>query len=281
MPTLTIIIINYNGAAFIADCLASVMAQSSFFPDFNVIVFDNASTDTSIDIIKSFDAPNVSLIQHPENVGFPQAHNILLPQLTAPYLWLLNNDTCFNHDTDIITPIIDHFKTDPDIVGISPRLLNTDGSLQVQGGGLSTWRFHRKTPVQVPFLSGASLFMVTDFFRHIGGFDPNLFFYNDDVDFAHQVKKHGKKLVYYPLVSVTHHGGLSTKFNRMDTKIAGYIGSLYLCKKYYSPVIFLLYRGIIKALIYLYRLNCKRSYSTHPDDYHQLTDALERINREF
>ncbi|MEK9727818.1 MAG: glycosyltransferase family 2 protein, partial [Candidatus Margulisiibacteriota bacterium] len=245
---LTIIIVNYNGAAFLSACLDSVLAQREFFNDFKVVVFDNASTDQSIEIIQKY-AAQIDIHQHDTNVGFPNAHNILLPQLTTPYLWLLNNDTEFSHEKDIITPILNHFKSDDSIVGISPKLLNTDGSIQTQGSGLNQFRFKTSHIKQVPFLSGASLFIKTAFFKDIGGFDPNLFFYNDDVDFAMQVKRHKKKLIYYPLVQVTHHGGLSTKFQRIETQIGGYIGSLYLCRKYYHPIIYVIYRFLVRILI--------------------------------
>ena len=88
-----------------------------------------------------------------------------------------------------------------------------------------------------------------NFSKKINGFDPHLFFYNDDVDFAMQVKKHRKKLIYYPHLKVTHHGGLSTKFQPIKTTIGGYYGSIYLCKKYYPRPIFLIYYYLVRLLI--------------------------------
>ncbi len=278
---LTIIIVNYNGGQFLTDCLDSVLSQHSFFNEFNTIVFDNASTDDSLDVIRKY-KDKIKLIEHDTNVGFPQAHNILLPDLNTPYLWLLNNDTAFSHHDDIISPIIDHFKTDTDVVGISPKLLNTDGSIQVQGSGLNSIRFKSQKIKQVPFLSGASLFIRTSFFKQIGGFDPNLFFYNDDVDFAMQVKRNKKKLIYYPLVSVTHHGGLSTKFKKIETQIAGYVGSLYLCRKYYPFFVFYLYRLIIKLLIWiLYLFNLLKGTEQSLDWAKKLKQSQQRIKNEL
>ena len=163
---LTIIIVNYNGGRFLTDCLDSVLSQNSFFNEFNTIVFDNASTDDSLAVIQKYQG-KVKLIKHETNVGFPQAHNILLPDLNTPYLWLLNNDTAFSHNNDIISPILDYFETDSDIVGISPKLLNTDGSIQVQGSGLNSIRFKSQKIKQVPFLSGASLFIRTSFLNKL------------------------------------------------------------------------------------------------------------------
>ena len=91
---LTIIVVNYNGAQFLSDCLESMISQKSFVDSFKIIVFDNASTDESLDVINNY-KDHIELIEHDTNVGFPQAHNILLPKLDTPFLWLLNNDTLF------------------------------------------------------------------------------------------------------------------------------------------------------------------------------------------
>ncbi len=245
---LTIIIINYNGAAFIRNCLDSVLSQRAFFNAFNVVVVDNASTDDSIRVLNDY-KDQIMIIENKINVGFSAAHNQLLDQLDTPYIWLLNNDTEFNNTQDVISPIIDYFNHHETVVGISPKLLNTDGSLQNQGSGLSSWAFKSKKIKAVGFLSGASLFIRTQFFKDINGFDPNLFFYNDDFDFAMQVKKHHKTLIYFPMIEITHHGGLSTKFKPIETTIGGYYGSVYLCKKYYSNFIFLIYKFLIQRFI--------------------------------
>jgi len=247
---LTVIIVNYNGALFIKKCLDSVMHQLAHMPHMKIIVIDNASTDASLDCIAPYES-NITLIKNTVNVGFPAAHNQILDQLSTPYLWLLNNDTEFSHATDLVSPIIDYFEANPSTVGLSPKLLNTDGTLQAQGSGFSRWVFNTNKTRAVRFLSGASLFIRTSFFKSIQGFDPQLFFYNDDIDFAMQAKKHKKKLIYFPSLEVTHHGGLSTAFNPISTQIGGYFGSVYLCKKYYPRLIFYLYFLLVWLLITL------------------------------
>ena len=278
---LTIIIVNYNGARFLKNCLDSVLSQKKYNTPFKVILFDNASTDDSFNALEPY-LDEIELVKNPTNIGFPQAHNQLLPELNTPFLWLLNNDTEFDQNIDIISPILNHFSTDNSIVGISPKLLNTDGSVQVQGSGLAGLKYKTSKIKQVSFLSGASLFIKTSFFKKINGFDPNLFFYNDDIDFAMQVKKHKMRLIYYPLLKVTHHGGLSTKFQQIETRIGGYIGSLYLCRKYYSSFTLYIYKQFIKLLIWIqflyYKSKSAPEFRTWPE---QLKTALERIKNEL
>ena len=278
---LTIIIVNYNGARFLKNCLDSVLSQKKYKTPFKVILFDNASTDESINALEPY-LDDIELVKNPINIGFPQAHNQLLPELNTPFLWLLNNDTEFDQNTDIISPILNYFSKDDSVVGISPKLLNTDGSIQVQGSGIAGLKYKTSKIKQVSFLSGASLFIKTSFFKKINGFDPNLFFYNDDIDFAMQVKKHKMKLIYYPHLKVTHHGGLSTKFQQIETRIGGYIGSLYLCRKYYSAFTFYIYKQCVKLLIWIqylyYKSKSAPEFSTWPN---QLKTALERIKNEL
>jgi GT2 family glycosyltransferase len=246
---LSIIIVNYNGAAFIKNCLDSVVSQFNFYSFFEIILVDNASTDASLEVLKEYHHV-VRLVKNQKNVGFANAHNQLLNEVHTPYLWLLNNDTQFDGACDVITPILSYLDSHPDVVGLSPKLLNTDGSLQVQGSMFLYWVYAAKSTRQVSFLSGASLFIRTEFFKKINGFDSNLYFYNDDIDFAKQVKKHKKKLIYFPSVQITHHGGLSTKYKPIKTTVAGYYGSLYICKKYYSMPIFYMYYCVMMAIIW-------------------------------
>lgn len=278
---LTVIIVNYNGSHFINACLDSVLSQTKFFKDFKIIVFDNASTDDSLITLEQY-ADKIELIKHKENIGFPAAHNVLLDKFDTPYLWLLNNDTEFDHNQDTISPIIKYLDEHPNVVGLSPKLLNTDGSIQTQGSGLGALKFKTNKIKPVSFLSGASLFMPTQFFKDIGGFDPNLFFYNDDIDFAKQAKKHGRRLIYYPSIKVTHHGGLSTKFVPIKTQIGGYIGSLYLCKKYYSTPVFWLYKQVIilmSLILSLYHTCIRQKNSS--EWRQELNNLRKRIDNEL
>ena len=69
--------------------------------------------------------------------------------------------------SDMIAPILNHFSTDDSVVGISPKLLNTDGSIQVQGSGIAGLKYKTSNIKQVSFLSGASLFIKTSFFKKL------------------------------------------------------------------------------------------------------------------
>lgn len=67
-PTFSICIPNYNYGRYIGDTIQSVLNQT--YKDFEIIIVDNASTDNSLDIIKSFKDDRIKLIENRYNIGF-------------------------------------------------------------------------------------------------------------------------------------------------------------------------------------------------------------------
>ena len=91
---LSIIIVNWNTQALLADCLAAVdlTVRSSDQLSAEVLVVDNASIDDSISIVKS-QFPWVRLIENAENAGFARANNQAMRIASGRYILLLNSDT--------------------------------------------------------------------------------------------------------------------------------------------------------------------------------------------
>lgn len=238
---LSIIIVNYNGEHYISDCLDSVF-ESPLSYSYEVIVVDNASQDDSLKILDSY-KNRVQLIVNESNVGFAKANNQCLPLCKGRYVLLLNNDTVIRGSA--LQHLLDFYEAHPEAAALSPKLLNADGSVQVQGSFLGSWRFYSKQVKKVPFICGAAMLTTRAFLQSIGGLDAELFFYNDDIDFCKQAAKAGKPIYYLPDAKVTHFGGLSTKTRKAESMMAGYFGSLYLSKKLYPLPIHYLYRAVL------------------------------------
>ena len=88
---LSIIIVSWNTAQLLTDCLASIFANPPASP-FDVWVVDNASTDDSPKMLRE-KFPRVNLIENHENVGFARANNQAIQQCTDNHILLLNPDT--------------------------------------------------------------------------------------------------------------------------------------------------------------------------------------------
>jgi GT2 family glycosyltransferase len=95
-PLVSVCIANYNGENIISDCVGSVLAQDCDFP-FEIIVHDDASTDSSVEIIRR-DFPHVLLLEAKENVGFCISNNKMVDVSRGEFILLLNNDAALAPD---------------------------------------------------------------------------------------------------------------------------------------------------------------------------------------
>lgn len=93
MPSVSIIILNYNGKDYIEQCISSVLKTN--YPNFEVILVDNASTDNSIELIEeSFKNDlRLKIFRNSANLGFATGNNIGFENATGSYVAFLNNDT--------------------------------------------------------------------------------------------------------------------------------------------------------------------------------------------
>ena len=90
-PLATVIIVNYNGAHLLPDCLRALDRQHADAAAFETVVVDNASSDGSCELLAR-DFPWVNVIESPRNLGFAGGNNRALREVTTPYAVLLNND---------------------------------------------------------------------------------------------------------------------------------------------------------------------------------------------
>jgi len=224
MISLSIILVNYNGAEFLHDCLSSIVSFVDFCTS-EVIIVDNFSKDDSVKIIQN-NFPTFKLICSDSNLGFGKANNLAVKQSQGKYLLFLNNDTILTENTPKI--LSDYLTENQDVGAVGSRLTFKDGSYQLSCGrfpnlviefiykmrsGLD-YRWHQIFSIfydhlyakftDVDWVTGACLMMHRDTFNQLGGFDESFFMYFEDVDLCKRVKDLGLKVVYYPQTTVIH-----------------------------------------------------------------------------
>jgi GT2 family glycosyltransferase len=94
-PVISVCIANYNGEAFLRECIESVLNQEDP-PAFEIIVHDDASNDRSLEVLSQF--PLVRVIASAHNVGFCISNNRMADIAKGNYLLLLNNDAELHPD---------------------------------------------------------------------------------------------------------------------------------------------------------------------------------------
>src|SRR4030042_6977819 len=98
-PKVFIIVLNYDGKDTIKACLDSV--YKSDYPDFEIVVVDNASGDGSFEFAKNYFS-GAHFIKNEKNIGFAAGNNIAIRfalEKFADYVFLLNNDAPIGKDT--------------------------------------------------------------------------------------------------------------------------------------------------------------------------------------
>lgn len=223
----SIVIVNYNGADAIVDCLASVF-QHCETEKIEVIVVDNDSQDGSPDLIAQ-KFPTVQLIRQSTNVGFGTANNVGARHGRGDYLFLLNSDTLMQNN--LLPVLINKLESSPAIAIVGPRLLNVDGSFQLSTayeiGLWGEWRTLQEVrryrrPANRPALAqqygadqcvdivvGAAMLMRRSQFLQLGGFDETFFMYFEESDLCQRFRDAGYQLLYTPDVALIHIGGFS------------------------------------------------------------------------
>lgn len=95
-PLITIGITCFNAAETIRRAVDSALAQA--WPNFEIIVVDDGSSDESVSILKAIDDPRVRLVQHELNKGYPSALNTIIDHARGAYIAFFDDDD--DHDPD-------------------------------------------------------------------------------------------------------------------------------------------------------------------------------------
>lgn len=229
-PTFSFIIINFRSAHLLPEWFASLPTTRLSPDEYEVIVVNNdAHEREALDNLKQHYA--FTLIHTENNLGFGAACNRGAAIAQGETLGFINPDSRFLEGALHI--VRDRFRNDPSLGIIGLKLVTPDGSIQEWSAGtrITLWDIVRNnlgfpaskkiwlspTPTAAHWVSGASLFIPRELFSEIGGFDENFFLYFEDVDLCERIRKHHKKILYFPEVAVRHLSGQSAS-SRADQK---------------------------------------------------------------
>ena len=215
----TVVIPNYNGIAYIKNCLDSLLKEQEE-TSFHVIVVDNHSTDGSKEIVAS-EYPDVELITFEENTGFCKAVNAGIEASGTEYVILLNNDTTVEKGFVLeLEKVMESypmaFSAGAKMVDMkNPKLIDDAGDFYCALG----WAFARGTGkdaekynkiVEVfSACAGAAIYRKS-VFEKIGLFDELHFAYLEDLDIGYRAKIHGYKNYFAPNAVVCHKGSAAS-----------------------------------------------------------------------
>jgi GT2 family glycosyltransferase len=248
----SVVIPHWNAVRFLPVCLDALKRQT--YPNIEVIIADNNSTDGSRELIKR-DYPWVKLLELADNFGFAGACNAGMKAAKGEIVALLNNDT--EVDPGWAAAVMDAFARYPDIGSVASKMLLFDRRDHIHTAGDSftfdgravnrgVWQrdegqFDREEFV-FSACGGSSAYRRT-MLDDIGLLDEDFFFSIEDVDLGWRAQLAGWRCLYTPAAVVYHQlsasgGGVTASY---------YTGrnQLYLLAKDYPSALWRKYSGQI------------------------------------
>jgi GT2 family glycosyltransferase len=217
MKKVSAIIVNWNGKNETADCVQSLLDQD--YPDLEIIVSDNGSTDGSVDFLRDRFSSGIRLLENGNNLGFGTAVNLGLEAAQGDYLIFLNNDLVL--ESDSIGKLVELLQSNDEIGAAVPKILyyekrdtfNSFGVLIHYTGIAYPNKIDQTDDPNLDITETAcgGIFMFPrKVYETIGGFDEDLFLYHEDHDLSWRIRLAGWKILATPEAVLYHH----YKFNK-------------------------------------------------------------------
>jgi len=243
---LAIIILNWNGQKLLEQFLPSVIKYSE---GADIYVADNASTDGSIDFIKS-KYPKIKIIHNKENGGYAKGYNDALKFVEADVFCLLNSD--IEVTKYWLNPIINAFNKYPNTKIIQPKILDFKKKNHFEyagaaGGFIDKYGYpycrgrlfetlekddgQYNDITEIFWATGACLFIKSDVFKTLKGFDEYFFAHMEEIDLCWRAKNLGYSIKFVGNSEVYHVGGATLKKTNPKKTYLNFRNSLFTLTK--------------------------------------------------
>lgn len=245
--SVAVVILNWNGKNLLEKFLPGVMLSE--YPNLQIVVGDNASTDDSVAFVKT-SYPGIRVIVNDKNYGFAEGYRKLLEQVEADYYVLLNSDV--EVPANWIAPVISLMEKDDKIAAAQPKIKWQKDKSKFEYAGaaggyldLHCFPFCRgrlfdtveddhgqyDDVKEIFWASGAALFIKSKYWREAGGLDPDFFAHMEEIDLCWRLKNLGYKVMYCPDAEVYHVGGGTLNANNPYKTYLNFRNNLIIMQK--------------------------------------------------
>jgi GT2 family glycosyltransferase len=246
LKKIAVVILNWNGAKLLEQFLPSVIEHSDVA---TIYVVDNASTDSSIDVLKT-KFPSVNIIQNDGNYGFAKGYNVALQQVEEDYYALVNSDVEVTEGW--LSPILTVFDKELNVSIIQPKILDYKNKEYFEyagaaGGFIDQYGYpfcrgrifdtiekdngQYDDETEIFWASGACFFIRKEIYRKLNGFDCEFFAHQEEIDLCWRAFNLGYKAKYTSKSVVYHIGGATLKESNPKKTFLNFRNSLLMLTK--------------------------------------------------
>lgn len=231
MIDVSIVIVNYNTAALIRDCVASICAKTEDI-QYEIIIVDNQSSTNDLSILEEISTRyNIRIVASTQNLGFGKACNLGVKISTGRNILFLNPDTLLINNAILI--LSNYLDLHPEVGGCGANLfdnnMNANHSFKRELPGF--WSDFKQllpfelgdklcyginftfnngdSPLEVAYITGADLMIRREVLQESGLFDKDFFMYYEDTELCSRIKRCGYKLMNIPSAQIIHLEGQS------------------------------------------------------------------------
>jgi GT2 family glycosyltransferase len=274
-PHVKILVLNYNGMVYLKNLMKTLIRTD--YPDYEVVVIDNCSTDNSVEYLKT-NYPEIQVVENDRNYGFAGGYNRTCDKVAneCEFFVLLNNDVLVEPSwlRELVTPAF----SDSRIAATTPKVyfLDKDSVLNACGGVVDVYGFGfnrgngEKDEGQYDkeeecfYAVGVAMLIRSKCWKEIGPFDVDYFAYHEDLDWSWRARLSGYRIIYCPKSIIYHKWRGSFKKNTEPIYLVER-NRLTTCLKNYEDrdlVLFLPRYFLLQSLKTLYFLLLgKRSFA--------------------
>lgn len=252
MKDTAIVILNWNGVSFLKDFLGTVESCSG---DARIIVADNASTDDSLEYIRTHH-PKVEIIVNDSNGGFAKGYNDALKQVDSKFYVLLNSDV--EVTPGWLEPLHAQMQ-DESIAGCQPKVRSYQERSKFEHAGASGGFLDRNYfpfcrgrifysleedqgqydgTREVFWATGAALMIRSELFHKAGGFDEDFFAHMEEIDLCWRLKRMNYRFMVVPSSTVFHVGGGTLPYSSPRKTYLNFRNSLMMLIKNHEGLVF-------------------------------------------
>ena len=229
-PLASIIILNYNGIRFIERCLTSILETD--YPNFEIILVDNGSTDGSLEIASRLFSKNqrVRIITNERNLGFAEGNNIGYRNSRGQIIVFLNVYT--EVDRNWLRELVRILNTEEGIGAAQCKLISMRDRKEIDSVGFDydylgyvyprsqTRRGDSFNQVEELFSAdGAAMAVKRKVLKELSladePFDPEYFCYYEETDLCWRIRLRGYKILFAPNSIVYHYRGYARPKEKM------------------------------------------------------------------